>query len=420
MATMPTDPLAQYDLQKYLASLDLSNPGLARILRDALGGLITAVPPAGEYTTGIDYQTLVTALTGQYVGDVIKQYEAILGEVPELYESAVAAGYITPEQAEAFHAEGGFEQVGTLQQKYAAQGGLRTLQGPYTAERTEILKQAMADIQVAAQKASSEAYELAAQTTQTRVGALDAAGRSGVGLVNAGVSRRNAQGLAGGEGAPFELPVPPQQDRPEWWEQALPAMLAAAVGGGLKWLGEPGKKSPEEIAETERRLEEARGRVRGIYPQRELDEAAQKLVPPLPQGAMFPSLESGPQPFEPADYGMPTWSPPPNTAANPFSADTSLYGMPSFPQIEMPTFSYADTGSNNYSSLAQNPFGGSPYGSGYDTSGTQNWGDWGGGWDDWGYDYGYDYSGYDAGNSYYPDSSQSYDYAAYDPGGYWY
>jgi hypothetical protein len=158
---------------------------------------------------------------------------------------------------------------GSLQQKFASQGGLRTLAGPYQSARTQLLEQAFADIQTAAAKASEDAYKLASMTTGQRIQALTAAGQLRLGMVNAGVSRQNARGAA--EAAmhdpppqpPFQVPAaPPPPGRPSLWEQILPA----AVAGGFQVAGRalgPKEPTPEERADNVKRFNAAMREDRG-------------------------------------------------------------------------------------------------------------------------------------------------------------
>lgn len=381
------------EFNRFLASLDLSNPALAALLRESLGGLLTAVPEAGEYTTSIDYTTLTTALKGEYVSDVIEQYQAILGNAPDLIQAAVAAGHITPEQATALQ-NTGFTSIGSLEQKYMSQGGLRALAGPYQAERAQILEQALGEIEAAAQKASEDGYKLALEATNSRITALDAAGRGGVNLVGAGVSRRNAQDMAGaGGGEPLEMPVPPRPERPEWWEALLPAVGAAGVAGLMKWLGEKPAKTPEEAAQEKFRIAQEEQRLRT-----EFDEPAREIVGRIQSPAPTPAPSYASMESRDATYGGPHADRPGvfSPGLNPFAGGSAFephqLGMP----VSMPQeFQYSSSSNpfNTPTYSAPGSGGSSRYSRDYDYGGSDNGGSgyqnptpnaYDTGWDWWG------------------------------------
>lgn len=410
-ATTPTGaPLLSPSLIAYLRSIGLDDAALAQLLDAAAGGLLGAVPPAGEYITSLDYETLYPALASQYVGEVIQEYEAQLGNADELYAAAVEAGYMTAEQAAAAKAQA-FSRPGALEAKFGAQGGIRALAGPYQAARTEILQQALADMQMAAQKASTDAYTMANKTTDSRINALSNAGQLGLGLTNAGVSRRNAQGAAEamgempGEGAPMEIPLPPKPDEPSLWEKILPGLITAGGAAGLAWLTRPRADDPEEAAQKSRRYKDEQKRLD--------DEAAAEANTETQQQRLssYHSEEHGP-PQDEGTYGTPY---------NPFQSQPSVAmggGMPQWQIAEAePAATSYSWQNHNYQQPQATPqsvqwaqpqyddpgYYDVNYGGNYNSSGGYT-----GGWSQPSYDYGTSYQG-DYGYNY------DYDYGSYDP-----
>lgn len=408
------------DWNTYLAQLELSDPTLAAYLKEALGGLVGAVPPAGNYITSADYSTLYDALSQQYVGEVLRQYEATLGPSPELYAMAQEAGYLTPEQAQAMQSETA-TTTGSLAQGYAQRGGLRTLAGPYQAARTQLLEQAFADIQAAAQKASSDAYQLARMTTADRIQALSNAGQLGLGLVNAGVSRRNALTAAEAGGPemapPMEVPAPPEPPKaPSAWQQALPALIGAG-GPLLASLFRPGAPGPEEAARRQDAYETERARLRS---DRDMQANAPEAHPPVdvqePFGNIQPDYGAPLTPSSPYGYGSGQAS---NfvgagSTANPFAAD-ALYSAPNpgGTPFQAPQSSYNWQNYSYDSPASQNNFNYTPYQSaGYEyeqPSYTYQQPSYDFNWGDYNYQPSYDYS------SYYDPGSWSGNYSS----GYW-
>lgn len=412
-------PVLDPSLISYLESLGIGDEALAALLDQAAGGLLGAVPPGGQYITSLDYTTLYPALASQYVGEVIQQYESMLGNAPELYQAAVDAGYLTAEQAQAMQTES-TTRVGTIQQEFGAKGGLRTLAGPYQARRGEVLQQAIADMQTAANKASTDAYQLASVTTGQRVNALGQAGQIGTALSGQGVARRNAQGMAGGEGG-FEIPEPPKPpDQPSLWEKLLLASIPALVGGAGALGGRllaPGQKSESErlIAGEKAKQDLAKWKE---------DEAAKAAIPGQIATA---NRESGTEPFtggyesvaaQPFANVSPSMSPyewPMGTAstANPFQTPAPSYQFPTQPAYQPePSYAFSPGGYDDEYQGYQ-PYQSSP--APIYQAPAQDFSGWGG-WSPGGYDdpwQGYDYGG----NSDY--TYDPYSWSGDTSGGYW-
>ena len=418
------------DWDSYLAMLDLSNPTLAEFLRSGAGALPTAVPPAGQYITSQDYTTLYPALAQQYVGEVLQKYQSILGETPELYQAAVAAGYLTPQQAQALQTQNATTS-GSLQQRFAARGGLRAMAGPYQAQRTQLLEQALSDMQTAAAKASSDAYNLASTTTGQRVTALSNAGQIGVGLTNAGVSRNNARtaaeaAAAGRDQPSLQLPAPPEAPRtrpePSLWEKMLLGILPAAVTGAGALIGRaaaPGARTPEERAQEEERYRAERARLEEGRVT-EQDRTAEERAPGY-QGNDTTLNTSNP--FSPRVDTREGWG---GSEMTPFGGAQGNFPVAA-PNYSMQDMGFADPfGDQNYSwqtpMPSQYPGGGYSYEAPQYDYGTEYQGDYG--YNGGGYDYsggggGYSYPDYGYPDYSYPDySTPDYSYPTYDPGGY--
>lgn len=426
-ATVPTSPITggpvlSPSILSYLQSIGLDDKALAKLIDAAAGGLLGAVPPAGEYITSLDYETLYPVLAEQYVSEVIQSYEAQLGPVPELYDAAVAAGYLTEEQAAAMAALAE-STTGTLQEQFARQGGLRALAGPYMAERTKLLAAAQADIQSAAQKASSDAYKMANDTTNSRINALQGAGNMGVALAGHGVARRNAEGMEGPGGEEMQMPLPPKPDEPGIWERVLPGLITAAGTAGLAYLTRPRTDSPEEAARKRYEFEQETKRLNA--PPESAEERG-----PLNDESWLARQEAGPSlsPSEwpDAEIAATSYRGGPQAMAN-GQGYGGAWEMNPYQEPAAPSYSWQaplqTPNRQGYGGAWEQPSydtGGYDYGA-YDP-GYSYGGSYGGGGEYYGGGTSY---GYDASNDYY--GGGYYDYPTYDAsswsydtsGGYW-
>jgi hypothetical protein len=440
---IPTDPLTtSAPFMDYLALLGLEDPTLAAYLDQTIGGLNTAVPPAGEFVTGPDYTTLYTSLSAQYVTEVILEYEAILGPTPELWDMAVSIGALTPEAAAGMQVTG-VTETGTIDDQFAAQGGIRAMEGPHAAAEIEMMGKAMTDIQLATERASEEAFTLAQQPVETRVAALSNSAQALASLVNAGVSRMNqitaTEGMihAAEIGAempmppdqpPREMPVPPKPEQPEWWQQALGAIAGAAVPIGAAYLSRPQAPQPkteldkfketEELAAYKTQYDAPAAEIVGMAsqppdePYPSMGDVPSGLEPSTPWGygtdplynVMDPYMTSG-------EYSSPSFSSSydmkPGGYATPIM-DPIEYSMPDWNSVASTYSMYQP----NYSYSSQ-----PTYGFGYEDYQPTSYS----------YSqptYGYDWSDYSVPSysyeTYYPDYSSGSSYSTYDPGGYAY
>jgi hypothetical protein len=383
---IPADPLTtSAPFMDYLALLGLEDPTLAAYLDQTIGGLNTAVPPAGEFVTGPDYTTLYTSLSAQYVTEVILEYEALLGPTPELWDMAVSIGALTPEAAAGMQVTG-VTETGTIDDQFAAQGGIRAMEGPHAAAEIEMMGKAMTDIQLATERASEEAFTLAQQPVETRVAALSNSAQALASLVNAGVSRMNqitaseAMIHAAEIGAPEpppdqpprEMPLPPQPEQPEWWQQALGAIAGAAVPIGAAYLGRPqaptGEENAEQIFARDQKLKELNANA--LFAQQHPSAGGGPITPADLQSEERPpsygedqissgQLESTPSTWYPSAGGVPSGlepSTPWGYGNDPAYNVIGPYDIPEFNDPASPTFgSMYDMKPGGYATPIQQP-----------------------------------------------------------------